>query len=284
MKKIILSAAAIAVVLGLVLVGDYADKNELAFCLQDKDQCIQTKIDSLRGEKDAYQGKINDLNTHINDLKKGFSAGYVIEQIQTQHMQNVHPDIVTFRLIPQAHAASGDVSLPEVSLSSEQGGLRTAKQISVGRYGEMLAKKGSPYSGVPIEQYCNKAQITEYQCDILVAISGQESNFGTDFAKRKDGKIVNASEEGVYNYNPVGIKGGGISYPTPEGWYIRPFKSWDDFWSQYPTIMKTGYFDRGGTTPTIISKCYVGGDCYRVKESWVNGVESFIKEINSYHV
>lgn len=255
------------------------------------DVCIQKQIDDLRIEKDAYQAKINDLNMHINELKKGFSAGYVIKQIQTQHMQNVHPDILTqrdeskgFNLIPKAMAASGETMLDvPAKTNSQQVSVRFApNQISVGRYGEVLAELGSPFASVPIEKYCNQAEVKQDMCDILVGISFAESAAGTKFRKKDmaTGKIVEANEEGKSTFNPVGLKGGGISYPTPEGWYLRPFKSWDDFWSFYPAHMKKAYIDRGGTTPIIISKCYVGGDCITPKAGWANRVESFVAKLN----
>lgn len=255
------------------------------------DECIQKQIDQLRAEKDAYQGKINELNGNINELKKGFSAGYVIEQIQTQHLQNVHPDILTqrdeakgFSLIPKAMAASGETMLdvPQRT-SSGHVSVRFANQISVGRYGEVLAELASPFASVPIEKYCNEAEITQYQCDMLVGISFAESAVGTKFRKKDmaTDKIVVADEEGKLTYNPVGLKGGGISYPTPDGFYLRQFKSWDDFWSFYPAHMKKSYFDRGGNSPTVISKCYVGGDCITPKASWVYRVESFMAKLKN---
>lgn len=253
------------------------------------DTCIQKQIDDMRLEKDAYQAKINDINMHINELKKGFSAGYVIEQIQSQHMQNVHPDILTqrdeskgFSLIPKAMAASGETMLdvPSKTSSSNVSVRFAPNQISVGRYGEVLAELGSPFASVPIEKYCNEAQVSQYQCDILVGISFAESRVGTSFRKRDAaGNIVLAVEEGKARFNPAGIKGGGFSYPTPDGWYIRPLKSWDDFWQQYPQIMKKGYFDKGGNTPEIISKCYVRGDCIQVKDGWVDRVKSLMAKL-----
>lgn len=252
------------------------------------DTCIQKEIDQLRTEKDGYQARINELNGNINELKKGFSAGYVIEQIQTQHMQNVHPDIITFRsltenLIPKANASSGETLLdvPQTTGVSNVSVRFAPNWISVGRYGKVLAELGSPYASVPIEKYCNEAGVSQYQCDILVGITFQESEVGKRFAKKDaNGSIVPADEQGAISFNPAGLKGGGISYPTPEGFYIRPFKSWDDFWQQYPQIMKTGYFDRGGNTPESISKCYVRGDCVDIKYSWANGVKSFMAKLN----
>ena len=272
--------------IGLVLVGATVYGSNCS-----GDVCIQKEIDQLRSEKDTYQSRINELNGSINDLKKGFSAGYVIEQIQTQHLQNVHPDILTqrdeskgFHLIPKAMAASGETMLDvPTRTSADNVSVRFAPdQISVGRYGEVLAELGSPFASVPIEKYCNQAEVKQDMCDILVGISFAESAAGTKFRKKDmaTGKIVEANEEGKNTFNPVGLKGGGISYPTPEDWYLRPFKSWDDFWSFYPAHMKKAYIDRGGTTPIIISKCYVGGDCITPKAGWANRVESFVAKLN----
>lgn len=228
------------------------------------DACIQKQIDNLRTEKDAYQGKINDLNTHINSLKKGFSAGYVIEQIQTQHLQNVHPDILSYAdLIPVAATGVGQPSAAEK-----------------GRLTAYLNTKGAPYANENILGHCADVQVSRIQCYMLVAISGAESSFGTQYRKKDgSGAIVVANAEGQQKFNPVGLKGGGYSYPTPDGFYIRPFNSWQDFWQQYPQIMKQGYFSRGGNTLAVISKCYVGGDCVTTKSSWVNRSEQFLKEI-----
>ncbi len=230
----------------------------------ENDVCIQNQIDSLRTEKDAYQGKINDLNSHINSLKKGFSAGYVIEQIQTQHLQNVHPDILSYAdLIPVAATGVGPPSATE--------------KVKLTAY---LNTKGAPYANENILGNCADAEVSRIQCYMLIAISGAESSFGTQYRKKDNsGAIVVANAEGQKKFNPVGLKGGGLSYPTPDGFYIRPFNSWQDFWQQYPRIMKQGYFSRGGNTLAIISKCYVAGDCVSTKPSWVNRSEQFLKEI-----
>lgn len=228
------------------------------------DACIQKEIDGLRSEKDAYQGKIQDINTHINTLKKGFSSGYVIEQIQSQHLQNVHPDILSYaELIP---ATTAGVSVPTA-----------AERSKLTAY---LVSKGAPYAQENILEHCAQAQVSRLQCYMLVAISGAESSFGTQFKKKSaTGNIVVANEEGKQKFNPVGLKGGGFSYPTPDGFYLRPFQSWQDFWHQYPQIMKNGYFNRGGSTLVAISKCYVGGDCASIKPDWVNRSEQFLHEI-----
>ncbi len=229
------------------------------------DSCIQKRIDNLRAEKDTYQGKINVLNTAINDLKKGFSSGYVIKQIQENSLQNVHPDIITF--VPTSYGVGkGSVFLP--------------KEVEKKVLGQYLQQKNSPFAEEDILQACSKARVSRDQCLMLVAISGAESNFGTNFVKKDThGKIVLAISEGQKKYNPVGLKGGGISYPTPDGFYIRPFQSWQDFWNQYPRIMKSGYFDRGGVTLASISRCYVGGDCINAKPQWTARSEGFYKEM-----
>lgn len=230
------------------------------------DACIQSKIDGMRTEKEAYQAKIQSINTSINDLKKNFSSGYVIEQIQTQHLQNVHPDILSrAELIP---ASSG------AGMSAPTG----AERQQLATY---LKTKQSPFAQENILQSCANAQVNRSQCYMLIAISGAESSFGTQYRKldTATGRIVVANQEGQKKYNPVGIKGGGVSYPTADGFYIRQFQSWTDFWQQYPRIMKQGYFDRGGSTLAIISKCYVSGDCQQVKAGWTQRSEQFYREI-----
>lgn len=230
------------------------------FCRDDV--CIQNRIDTLRVEKDAYQGKINTLNTAINDLKKSFSSGYVIKQIQENSLQNIHPDIIGFN--PGLNGGSGFYPRP------------IEKQMLA----SYLQQKNSPFAQEDILGSCSKAKVSRNQCLMLIAISGSESSFGTQFRKKDaQGKIVLAVSEGQKKYNPVGLKGGGYSYPTPDGFYIRPFQSWADFWNQYPRIMKSGYFDRGGTTFASISRCYVGGDCINAKPQWTKRSETFYGEL-----
>lgn len=230
------------------------------------DSCIQGKIDTMRSEKEAYQAKIQSINTSINDLKKGFSSGYVIEQIQTQHLQNVHPDILSRAELIPASVGAGVIA---PTLAEKQ------------QLASYLNTKNAPFAQENILQSCANAQVTRSQCYMLIAISGAESSFGTQFRKldTATGKIVVANQEGKNKYNPVGIKGGGISYPSADGFYIRQFQSWTDFWQQYPKIMKQGYFDRGGTTLATISKCYVSGDCQQVKAGWTQRSEQFYREI-----
>jgi len=237
------------------------------FCRDDV--CIQKRIDNLRSEKDTYQAKINALNGAINDLKKGFSSGYVIKQIQENSLQNVHPDIIGFHPVPVG-LASGTGLSPVYYPSGIE------KKILA----SYLQQKNSPFAHEDILKSCSKARVSRDQCLMLVAISGAESNFGTQFRKKDaQGKIVLAISEGQKKYNPVGLKGGGFSYPTPDGFYIRPFQSWADFWNQYPRIMKSGYFDRGGVTFASISRCYVGGDCINAKPQWTARSEGFYREM-----
>lgn len=239
------------------------------FCRDDV--CIQKRIDTLRVEKDTYQGKINALNTVINDLKKGFSSGYVIKQIQENSLQNVHPDIIGFNPAPVAGAGRSPVYYPTIF-----------EKKALAYY---LQQKGSPFAREDILQSCSKTFVSRDQCLMLIAISGAESNFGTEYRKKDiQGKIVVANAEGQKKYNPVGLKGGGVVYPTPDGFYLRPFQSWTDFWNQYPRIMKSGYFDRGGVTFASISRCYVGGDCQQIKSSWTQRSEYFYREMQQVFV
>ncbi len=232
------------------------------FCRDDV--CIQKRIDNLRTEKDTYQGKINSLNTTINDLKKSFSSAYVIKQIQDNNLQNVHPEIISF--VPASNGAGQVGYYP--------------KAIEKKALAYYLQSKGSPFAHEDILQSCSKANVSRNQCLMLVAISGAESSLGTQFRKKDaQGKIVVANIEGQSKYNPVGLKGGGFSYPTPDGFYLRPFQSWTDFWNQYPRIMKSGYFDRGGVTFASISRCYVGGDCINAKPQWTKRSDGFYQEL-----
>lgn len=291
--SVILAIAAVGILLGLVCLNEYS-KGDLAWCMGNQDQCRIDAMDRHRKERDEEDARIEkmagDMKTAnhekhdplINELKGGLSANRIVEEAKAGRTQNVPAQVVSFSFIPKAFAASGEtlIDVPQSASSSANIHVRFAKQIPVGRYGKVLAELGSPYSSVPIEKYCNEAGISQYQCDVLVGITFQESEVGKRFAKKNsDGAIVSADAEGAISYNPAGLKGGGIKYPTPEGFYIRPFKSWDDFWQQYPQIMKVGYFDKGASTPEVISKWYVRGDGYIVKTSWVNGVKQFMAMI-----
>lgn len=285
---------AVGTLILLVCLNEFS-KGDLAWCIGDQDQCRIDAMDKHRVERDAEDKRIEAMTAEmrkvnhekhdpiINALKGGLSANRIVKEAEAGRKENVPEKIVSFNFIPKAFASTGDTLLdvPQTTSAANVSVRFAPNWISVGRYGKVLADLGSPYASVPIEKYCNEAQVTQYQCDVLVGITFQESEVGKRFAKKDaNGVIVPADQLGAISYNPAGLKGGGLTYPTPEGFYLRPFKSWDDFWQQYPGIMKAGYFDRGGNTPESISKCYVRGDCVKVKDSWVNGVKSFMAKLN----
>lgn len=246
------------------------------------DVCLEQKINVKREEKQAYLDRIAVIDEEIEAFKKQLTVGYAVEKLKSGDTKQVSKDILGFKanlhVVQQAYADTSDqgvTSSQEISLSTEETTLDST------RYQAYLTSKGSPFANVDIGLHCARAALNVDQCDMLVAISGSESSFGTKYRKldRTTGKIVEANEEGKGKHNPVGIKGGGISYPTADGFYIRQFESWDDFWAQYTKIMKQGYFDRGGNSLAVISKCYVSGDCRLVKTGWTQRGEQFIAEI-----
>lgn len=265
------------------------------WCFEDKDTCAINQIvyyrnlrdQQLKDEQDRHATTVATINDYyneqkINPLKLTLSAAAVIKEAKEGDKRNIPQEFFTLKssLVPIAHADNGDGWINDVEIKDQNSITITQSNQKTLRYQALLTSVGSPYADVDIESYCLNAELTQYQCDLLVAISGAESRFGTNFRKKDaSGKIVLADEEGKKKFNPVGLKGGGISYPTPDGFYLRSFQSWEDFWTQYPLIMKRGYFSKGGNTAAIISKCYVSGDCVSVKTSWVNRVESFMSKI-----
>lgn len=279
-KKMIIVAVLVLVAVVLLSMNEYS-KGDFAWCFGDRDQCAIDKMDALRAERDSkkaeLQKQIIDTDTHynnkINPLKSTLSGQTIVNELSAGRKQNVPEGILGFRLVPQAMA--DDSPKEEVALGP------TSYSPDNLRYKGVLQQANSPYSEVPIETYCRVAGITVEQCDILVGICQAESGNGTQYRRldRETNTIVSANSTGKQVYNCAGLKGGGISYPTEDGWYIRQFKSWDDFWSQFPFIMKQGYFDRGGNTPEIISKCYVSGDCRTVKPEWASRVKNLINKL-----
>lgn len=278
-KKMIVVAVLVLIAVVLLALNEYG-KGPMAWCFEAKDICTLKAMDTERAARDTFNANLdkqridndNYHNNRINSLKTTLSGQTIVNELSAGRKENVPEGILGFRLVPQAMASetSTGVTLGDVSWSPDGT-----------RYTAVLTAAGSPYATTPIELYCRQAGVTVEQCDILVGICQAESGNGLRYA-RKDmvtGAIVGADQAGASVYNCAGLKGGGLSYPTPEGWYIRPFKSWDDFWTQFPVIMKAGYFDRGGTTPEVISKCYVKGDCARVKPEWSSRVHDLINKI-----
>lgn len=266
-------------VIAIVATSDYQ------FCFQDSDTCTINKIITYRNERDqklkeeddrhaqqvaAINGYYNDQK--INPLKNTLSAAAVLKEVKEGDKRNVPSEFFTLRgtLLPKAFADS----LPIDQVNT--------KPL---RYQAVLTSVGSPYANVDIEAGCTKAGITQYQCDILVAIAHSESSSGTNFRS-----VTKTREEAIelgqnYYHNPVGIKDlrpeteRERNHPDENGMYLRRFGSWEEFWNFYPAHMKVAYFDKGGNTPASISKCYVRGDCVYVKPAWVSRVESFINKI-----
>lgn len=278
-KKMIIVAVLILIAIVLLSLNEYG-KSSNAWCFEGKDVCTLKAMDKLRAERDSrkadLQKQIIDTETYynnkINPLKSALTGETISNELKAGRKQNVPESILSFRIVPQVMAdePTKEVVLGPVSWSPGNT-----------RYKGVLQQANSPYSEVPIETYCRVAGITIDQCDILVGICQAESGNGIQYRRldRETNTIVSANSTGKQVYNCAGLKGGGISYPTEDGWYIRQFKSWDDFWSQFPFIMKQGYFDRGGNTPEIISKCYVRGDCSTIKWEWVGRVKDLINKL-----
>ncbi len=296
MKNLLIKIALAIGVTGCLYVVALLTTTDHYWCFKDRDTCTIEEIEYWRGLKEQTNNEItnkyneqlassNDYfdNKKINPLKLTLSASALIKEAKEGDKRNLPQELFSLKnsLVPIAHADNGDGWNKDVEIK-DQDSITTAQGNKKPlRYQALLTSVGSPYADVDIESSCEKAGVTQKQCDILVAISGAESSFGTKYRKKdlSTGSIVVADEEGKSKHNPVGMKGGGLSYPTEDGFYLRPFASWEDFWAQYPVIMKRGYFDRGGNTPAEISKCYVSGDCVSVKYSWVYRVESFINKI-----
>lgn len=274
----------VCIAAGLYLVS-LVYSSDFNFCFKDSDTCTIEKMNYYRDlreaklteEDDRHAKTVAEINGYYNDqkinpLKTTLSAGAMLKEAKEGDKRNVPSEFFTLRgsLVQVAYADS---------LPIEQSNTKTL------RYQAVLSSVGSPYANVDIESGCVKAKITQYQCDMLVAIAHSESgsgvNFKSDFLPREE--AIHLGQE--FYHNPVGIKDlrpegeRERNHPDENGMYLRRFSSWDEFWLWYPQHMKRVYIDRGGTNPAAVSKCYVKGDCVAVKPKWVGRVESFINKI-----
>lgn len=285
MKNVLIKIALAIGVTGCLYIVGLLTTTDHYWCFKDRDTCTieemkywrDIKDKQLTEENDRHAQQVATINAYYNDqkinpLKDTLSAAAVLKEVKEGDKRNVPSEFFTLRgtLLPKAFADS---------LPTDQGNTKTL------RYQAVLTSVGSPYANVDIESGCIQAGVTQYQCDILVAIAQSESQSGKDFrsiSKTKEEAIVLGQ---TYYHNPVGIKDLRVetererNHPDENGMYLRRFGSWEEFWNFYPTHMKKAYFDRGGTTPASISKCYVRGDCVYVKPAWVYRVQSFINKI-----
>lgn len=281
-KKSIIVLCVAASLLVAVGINEYM-KGDYSWCFEDRDICTIKSMDKLRAERDSKKAELQKqiidtetfYNNKINPMKSSLTGATITNEIKSGRKENVPEGILSFRIIPQALAASGD--------TMNDSNVRMANHISIGRYGEALANVLSPYANVPIEKYCNTAEVKQDQCDILVGIAHAESTSGTNFKcnfKTREEAIKLGQE---YYFNPVGIKDftsdGLKKNPDDNGCYLRKFASWNAFWEFYPAHMKQAYFDKGAITPEVISKWYVGGNGL-VKYGWVNRVKFFTNKLS----
>jgi hypothetical protein len=282
-KKMIVVAVLVLIAVILLGLNEYG-KGPMAWCFEGKDVCTLKAMDKLRAERDSrkadLQKQIIDTETYynnkINPLKSALTGETISNELKAGRKQNVPESILGFRLVPQVMAdeLTEEVVLGSVSWSPDNT-----------RYTRLLTELGSPYANVPIELYCREAGITIKQCDILVAIPQSEGQSGKDFKSDFLPREEAVKLGQTFYHNPVGMKDLRLkgererTHPDENGMYLRRFDSWDAFWRFYPAHMKTAYFDRGGTTPEIISKCYVRGDCKVVKQEWANTIHQFINKI-----
>lgn len=272
-------AGAFIYLLALLFTGDHY------WCFKDHDTCSievmnyyrDIRDQKIKDENDRHTKTMATINTYYNDqkinpIKTTLSAGKVIEEYKKGNKQNVPEGFVALRQafgIPQAYASTGDTILdaPNSHSNIESAGItRWAKQISVGRYGKVLANLGSPYASVSIEQYCNREGISEQGCDILVGIAHAESTSGTNFKcnwKTTDEAIKLGQS---YYFNPVGRFNGsyylnGRKVPDENGCYLQKFSSWDDFWAFYANKMANNLYNfKERTEAYTMYLPYVKGD------------------------
>lgn len=299
--KTILTKCAVAVGVGVCLyLLAFIFGTEHYWCFKDQDTCAVEEMnhyrnvrdEKLKQENEQHMINVTAINAYYNDkkinpLKVTLSAGAVIKEAKEGDRRNIPEELLTLKnvLVPIAQADNGDGWTQDVEIKDQSSITKDQSTEKTLRYQAVLNSVGSPYANIDIESGCNTAGVTEYQCDILVAIaqseSGSGNNFKSDFLARDE--AINLGQN--FYHNPVGIKDlrpkeeRERSHPDENGMYLRRFESWEAFWQWYPSHMKAAYFDRGGSTPAIISKCYVRGDCKITKPSWVHRVESFISKI-----
>lgn len=301
MKVLIKIALVIGVSLALYLTAAVVTGDHY-WCFKDRDTCTLQEIEYWRNLKEETNKRLTDNyneqmansndyfdNKKINPLKLTLSAAAVMKEAKEGDKRNVPKDFFTLKssLVPIARADEnrGDGWINDVEIKDQDSISETQVNKKTLRYQAVLTSYNSPYANVDIEGDCQRASVPTDQCDILVAIAHSESTSGTNFACK--GKTRDQAIELGQNYyhNPVGIKDLRVetererTHPDSNGCYLRRFGSWNEFWAFYPAHMKQAYFDKGGITPALISKCYVGGDCYKVKPSWVSRVQAFINKI-----
>lgn len=155
---------------------------------------------------------------------------------------------------------------------------------------QYLASKDAPFKDVDVYGYCDAAGITDEQCHLLLAVTGAESRFGTDFRKRVNGVNVVAVEEGLTMHNYGGVKPATKYTPSwtdpwddtydsaATGWYLVQFPDDETFWRQFTVGMKQSWFDKGGDKPEDLCLQYVGAPKV-CEQTWLERTHFFLNEL-----
>lgn len=279
-----------------------------------RDKKIKAHADN-KATFDANERNIDaTYDPQIEALKPTISVGAALKEAKEGDKRNIVGDLLTLKdsIVPKAMADTGTAVINGVETTIKSGDEATRiifddQLVNLQRkyrLTEFLKSKGSPFADVDVLGYGREAGLTEQQTALLLGISLRESHWGKDYTSTRNGYKESVPEmESIY-HNPVGIKWcieRPISMPSaafdgsmvevmtecPEknripdenGMWIQKYDSYEQFWRTYTIQMKKGYFDRGGTTPKIISKCYVKGDCVDVKDDWAATVTQGMNEV-----
>lgn len=273
-----------------------------------RDKKIQAHADN-KATFEANEKAINEnYDPKIEALKPTISVGAALKEAKEGDKRNIVGDLLTLKqgVIPQAMASdnvetaikSGDEATAAI-FSDDMVNLQRKQRLTA-----FLQSKGSPFADVDVLQYGREAGLTEQQTALLLGISLRESDWGKDYTSTRNGYRESVPEMGAIYHNPVGIKrcvereitmpSGALDgstmqvmtecpdknrIPDSNGMWIQKYDSYEQFWRTYTIQMKKGYFDRGGTTPETISKCYVQGDCKVVKDDWAATVTQGMNEV-----
>lgn len=276
-----------------------------SLCAVGDDTCIITKMQSIRDWRDGQQKVHNDAVLKIEEdtkqqltsLKKMMSAGGVAKQAQEGKLENVDPDLLgaikkSLTFVPQALAENdpNDESKsvvnttfiePQVSISQNA--------YAPNRYQAILAKVGSPYANIPIDQYCSVAGVDVKHCDMLLGIAQAESQNGKDFTSITKSKKEAITLGQTYYFNPVGLtdlshykKGVNHKVPDTNGFYLKKFDSWESFWSWFPGFMKDSdtwkLLDKSRVGE--LNSCWKHGNaCGGDEDEWSDAAQGFINKI-----
>lgn len=308
MKNLLVKIGVAMLSMGIIYVLALIFANDHYWCFKDHDTCAIEEMDYYRGlkaaaikqENERHDSTLVTLTEHydskINPLKPTISTGRALEEFKKGNKQNVPEGFVALRqaFIPQALASSGETltESPVTNIStSTPAVMHFAPAINFGRYGKILAEKGSPYASLPIERYCDENGLKARQCDLILGVAQHESQSGTDFACDYKTKTVANLLGQYYYHNPVGIKDlrpeGERERKTPDenGCYLRRFDSFEAFWKWYIPHMVVAYNWKEVTDVTYLSGCYVHGKdkdtgkCLAPALEWAGTVHGFANRV-----